>query len=260
MVQVLQIELFEQDIPAVVAMVLARCQTAAKQNLLISATGAHGLVTARQDEGFRRVLQSFFLNLPDGMPGVWVGRLKGARAMQRCYGPDFFAQVILASRALPIKHFFCGGQEGVAEALRAVCRARFDNANVVGVYSPPFRELSEAEIQELAEEINRLETDILWIGLSTPKQEIFAWRLAKFTQVHFLCTVGAAFDFHTGRVPQAPPWMQRAGLEWLFRLLSEPRRLCRRYAKVVPLFILYNLLEILQGKFYQTSTIEGGTL
>ena len=138
MVQVLQIELFEQDIPAVVAMVLARCQTAAKQNLLISATGAHGLVTAHQDGQFSHILQSFFLNLPDGMPGVWVGRLKGARAMQRCYGPDFFAQVMLASRALPIKHFFCGGKEGVAEALRVICQTRFGNLNVVGVYSPLF--------------------------------------------------------------------------------------------------------------------------
>jgi len=138
MVQVLQIELFEQDIPAVVAMVLARCQTAAKQNLLISATGAHGLVTAHQDGQFSHILQSFFLNLPDGMPAVWVGRLKGARAMQRCYGPDFFAQVMLASRALPIKHFFCGGKEGVAEALRVICQTRFGNLNVVGVYSPLF--------------------------------------------------------------------------------------------------------------------------
>ena len=111
----------------------------------------------------------------------------------------------------------------------------------------------------LAEEINRLDTDIVWIGLSTPKQEIFAWRLARFTRVHFLCTVGAAFDFYTGRVPQAPAWIQRAGMERLFRLISEPRRLWRRYAKIVSLFILYNLLEILQGKFYLSSSIEGGS-
>jgi N-acetylglucosaminyldiphosphoundecaprenol N-acetyl-beta-D-mannosaminyltransferase len=118
MVQVLQTELFEQDIPSVVATVLARCQTAEKQNLLISASGAHGLVTAAQDAQFLLILQSFFLNLPDGMPSVWVGRLKGAQRMQRCYGPDFFREVILASAPYPIRHYFCGGKESLCKINR----------------------------------------------------------------------------------------------------------------------------------------------
>lgn len=259
MVQILQVELFERDIPSAVSLMLDRCQAAEKQNLLISASGAHGLVTASQDAQFRLILQSFFLNLPDGMPSVWVGRLKGAQRMQRCYGPDFFREVILASAPYPIYHYFCGGREGVAAALKQVCAERFGNPNIVGFYAPPFREMREAEIHDLADEINRLKTDIVWIGLSTPKQERFAFQLAKYTDVHFICTVGAAFDFYTGRVQQAPKWMQQNGLEWLFRLLVEPRRLWKRYFKIVPLFIIYNLVELFQGKFFiEKQTTQGG--
>ena len=111
-------------------------------------------------------------------------------------------------------------------------------SNVVGCFTPPFREMSDEEYRQLAEQINSLEVDIVWIGISTPKQERFAVRLAQYTQVHFICTVGAAFDFHTDRVREAPRWMQQHGLEWFFRLITEPRRLWRRYIKVVPLFIL----------------------
>ncbi len=249
MVRVLDVNLFDRDIPTAVDWMLDQLSTGEKRNRLISASGAHGLVTAQQDPEFRRVLSRFDLNLPDGMPAVWVGRWKGAKGMQRCYGPDFFQAVMDATRQLAVRHFLCGGKEGVAEALRRVCAERFGNPNVVGVFSPPFREMSDDEMKDLGENINTLEADIVWIGLSTPKQERFALRLAAFTNVYFICTVGAAFDFHTGGVRQAPRWMQRAGLEWFFRLLTEPKRLWRRYAKIVPLFIYYNLREWVQGEF-----------
>ncbi|WP_229311172.1 WecB/TagA/CpsF family glycosyltransferase [Larkinella soli] len=209
----------------------------------MSATGAHGLVTAWKDPGFKAVLDSFYWNLPDGMPGVWVGRLRGAARMTRCYGPDFFRRVIEASANQAIGHFLCGGKEGVAEALKAAVGTRYSNFNVVGTFCPPFRDLSEEEFQELGRRIDQSGARIVWIGLSTPKQERFAHCLARYTQVNFLITVGAAFDFHTGRVRQAPAWMQAASLEWLFRLLMEPKRLYRRYLEIVPLFILLNLKE-----------------
>jgi N-acetylglucosaminyldiphosphoundecaprenol N-acetyl-beta-D-mannosaminyltransferase len=185
------------------------------------------------------------------MPGVWVGRLKGAKGMQRCYGPDFFKEVILKTADKPIKHFFCGGKEGVSEELRQVCMDKFGNSNIVGVYCPPFREMSGAEIEELAQKINSLNTNIVWIGISTPRQEIFAFCLSKFTNVHFLCTVGAAFDFHIGRVEQAPKWIQKIGMEWYFRLTREPKRLWKRYFEIVPLFVWYNFLEIIKGDFFE---------
>lgn len=248
MVKVLDVTLFEENVPKAVDIVLAVWKQESKQNRLISATGAHGIVTARQDADFRQILDAFYLNLPDGMPSVWIGRWKGAKSMQRCYGPDFFRDVMISSKDLPIHHFLCGGKKGVAEELKRVCERKFGNSQVVGVYSPPFREMSDDEIERLADEINQANVDIVWIGLSTPKQERFALRLSKYTRVHFLCTVGAAFDFHVGLVKQAPSWMQKAGLEWLFRLIVEPKRLWKRYLKIVPLFMIYNIVDLIHNQ------------
>lgn len=227
-----------------------------KKNKCVSATGAHGIITAKKDKKFRKILNSFYANLPDGMPGVWVGRLKGAKEMQRCYGPDFFRDTMIATKDAKMNHFFCGGKEGVADKLKKTCEEKFGNYNVVGTYSPPFREMTDNELKELAEKISVLNTNILWIGLSTPKQEIFAYRLSKFTNVNFICTVGAAFDFHTGKVKQAPTWIQKIGMEWFFRLLMEPKRLWKRYFEIVPLFIWYNIIELIKGDFFKTEMKE----
>jgi N-acetylglucosaminyldiphosphoundecaprenol N-acetyl-beta-D-mannosaminyltransferase len=217
-----------------------------RENRLVSATSAHGLVFAKRQPGFRRVLKGFFLNLPDGKPVAWVGRrLKGAPDMRQCRGSDFFRTMIDRSADRPIKHFFCGGKEGVAADLREVCADRYGNRNCVGVYSPPFREMTDDELKALADDINRSGADIVWVGLSTPKQEVFATRLARYTRVHVLATIGAAFDFHVGNVKEAPGIFRRLGLEWCYRLCTEPRRLYGRYAEVVPLFILYNLLDLI---------------
>ncbi len=246
MARVVDVQLFDGDIAGATEIVLNTCARGEKKNCLVSATGAHGIVVAHQDPGYKRVLDSFYLNLADGMPGVWVSRLKGDQHIQRCYGPDFLQAVMMASRDRNVRHYLCGGKAGVAEELKQVCEHRFGNPNVVGVASPPFREMSDEEIMGLAAEINSLNVDIVWIGLSTPKQERFAFRLACYTQVNFLCTVGAAFDFHTGRVKQAPLWMRRNGLEWAFRLVTEPRRLWKRYLVIVPLFMVYNMVDLFQ--------------
>jgi N-acetylglucosaminyldiphosphoundecaprenol N-acetyl-beta-D-mannosaminyltransferase len=205
----------------------------------VSASGAHGLTEARRDPAFAGVLRSFWMNLPDGVPVVWLGRLEGARSMERCYGPDFFREVMLATASTSVKHFFCGGKEGVAEELKSVVERKFGNRSCVGTFSPPFREMSDGEWQELEGRINAVKPDIVWIGLSTPKQELFARELSRRVKVRLIITIGAAFDIHTGHLPQAPRVMQRLGLEWLFRLAVEPRRLWRRYARVVPLFLYY---------------------
>jgi N-acetylglucosaminyldiphosphoundecaprenol N-acetyl-beta-D-mannosaminyltransferase len=224
-------------------------------NLRISTTGAHGMVISRKDMKFRNVLKSCYLNLPDGMPGVWVGRIKGAKMMERCYGPDFFKAVLSASAGHEVNHFFCGGKQGVADELKSVCEKTMGNHNIKGTFSPPFLPMSDRELSQLGKRINECNTDILWIGLSTPKQELFAERIAGFVNVGFIVTVGAAFDFYTGHVKQAPKWVQKNGIEWLFRLLCEPKRLWRRYGTIVPLFVWYNLQELLTGKFYSNSNI-----
>jgi N-acetylglucosaminyldiphosphoundecaprenol N-acetyl-beta-D-mannosaminyltransferase len=244
MVNILTIPFFDKNIPAAISMVLHESTIkSVGQNRCISATGAHGLIEAHKNPSFKTTLDQFWLNLPDGMPTVWVGRLKGAKEMKRCYGPDFFMETIKASSKLPIKHFFCGGKQGIAEQLRSNCAVRFGNNQVVGTFSPPFREMSDQEMAELAATINQSGASIVWIGLSTPKQEQFALRLAQFTQTKFIITVGAAFDFHTDQLKQAPKWMQKSGLEWFFRVLMEPKRLFMRYFEIVPQFIWLNIKE-----------------
>ncbi len=221
----------------------------ARANRLVSLTGAHGLVYSQKTPLVAAVLRAFYLNLPDGMPGVWVGRhLKGAPQMERGRGPDFFAAVMAQSASKPIKHFFCGGKEGVADQLKSACAQKFGNTQVVGTYCPPFREMSDEELRNLGATINATGADIVWMGLSTPKQEIFAQRLGRFTRVHFLVCVGAAFDFHIGAVREAPLFLQKMGMEWAFRLAMEPRRLYRRYAEIVPAFIYYNVVDLIKGE------------
>ncbi len=247
MVKVLDVPLYDRSIDDAVKEIVDDLSqnVSLSSPLCISATGAHGLVEAHKDDAFKQILASFYMNLPDGMPAVWVGRWKGARQMQRCYGPDFFAAMMKATAGLSVQHFFCGGKEGVAKELQNVCKDQWGNDGVVDVYCPPFRTLSDSEMQALGQHIEASGAHIVWIGLSTPKQEKFAARLVSFTQVRYIITVGAAFDFHTGRVKQAPKWMQNMGLEWFFRLLMEPKRLYKRYLEIVPKFIWLNIKEFL---------------
>lgn len=257
MVTVLDVPLYDKNIEAAVAELLDELQYGVddRASLCISATGAHGLVEASKDFNFKQILTQFHINLPDGMPAVWIGRLKGAKQMRRCYGPAFFEAMMRASAKQPIHHFFCGGKEGVAEALRAECGRVFENKQIVGVYCPPFRNMTDEEMQELGQQIINSGAHMVWIGLSTPKQEIFAERLAQFTRTCYIITVGAAFDFHTGKVKQAPKWMQQMGLEWFFRLLMEPKRLFKRYFEIVPKFIWLNIKEFLDFYIYKKKHI-----
>jgi N-acetylglucosaminyldiphosphoundecaprenol N-acetyl-beta-D-mannosaminyltransferase len=246
MVKVAGIQLYDGAIEQLVDEILQQCTTEQQNNYCISATGAHGIVEANKNDAFKNTLDAFYVNMPDGMPTVWVGRLKGATKMRRCYGPDFFKALLVASADLQITHFFCGGKEGVAEKLQLNCEARFGNSHVVGTFSPPFSVMTNEELALLGDTINQAGVDIVWIGLSTPKQEVFALRLAQFTRVKFIITVGAAFDFHTDRVKQAPQWVQMVGLEWFFRLLMEPKRLFSRYFEIVPYFIWLNIKEFME--------------
>lgn len=247
MVKVLGINIFDKSIDVAVSNVINECLTNNNlNNFCISATGAHGIVYSHKNPYFKKILDEFYMNLPDGMSNVWVGRLRGASTMQRCPGPDFFESLMRNSSDKPIRHFFCGGKEGIAAELKIASENKFKNTNVVGVFSPPFREMTDEEMLLLGENIIKSKADIVWIGLGTPKQECFAARLKFFTKTRFIITVGAAFDFHTGNLKKAPMIMQKSGTEWFFRLMMEPRRLYRRYLEIVPLFIAYNIKDFIK--------------
>ena len=204
----------------------------------VCVTGVHGVMEAQKDEKFRQILNQAFLCTPDGMPMVWMGRLRGHREMRRVYGPDLMLDVCSWSGQNPCRHFFYGGQPGVAERLREKLTARFPHLEVVGCYAPPFRPLNSSEVAQLQETVRRARPDIFWVGLSTPKQEKFMAEFLPQLEVPLMIGVGAAFDFHAGLVKQAPRWMQRSGLEWFYRLYQEPQRLAGRYLRNNPLFLL----------------------
>jgi N-acetylglucosaminyldiphosphoundecaprenol N-acetyl-beta-D-mannosaminyltransferase len=212
----------------------------------ISASGAHGLVEAQNDASFKKIITSFYWNLPDGMPLVWWGRLKGYTTIDRCYGPDFFAAIMRATSGVEVAHFFCGGKQGVAEELRQAVESKWSNKKVRGVYTPPFGPMHEDDWVNLVSKINESAAQVIWVGLSTPKQEKFAYELAKRVKVRYIITIGAAFDFHTGRLAQAPRWMQRSGLEWFYRLYKEPRRLWKRYIEIVPKFAILAGVDLIK--------------
>ena len=202
----------------------------------ICVTGVHGVMEAQRDAPLRGILNQALLNTPDGMPMVWVGKLKGFREMDRVYGPDLMLLVCEFTQKTNYTHFLYGGAEGVAQELKQKLEAKFPGIKIAGTYTPPFRPLNPGEEAELIRTVNEKKPDIIWVGLSTPKQEKFMAQYSGRFDATLMFGVGAAFDFHAGRVRQAPRWMQRSGLEWLFRLYCEPRRLWKRYFRNNPLF------------------------
>lgn len=203
----------------------------------VCVTGVHGVSEAQNDPAFRAVLNAAFLNTTDGMPLVWLGRRTFGGWVDRVYGPDLMLEIFQATQATTCWHFFYGGAPGVAEELKARLEARFPGVTICGTFCPPFRPLDAAEEADLQRAVRDARPDIIWVGLSTPKQERFMAEYLPKLDTTLMFGVGAAFDFHAGRVPQAPRWMQRSGLEWFYRLCSEPRRLGRRYLVNNPLFV-----------------------
>lgn len=216
----------------------------------ICITGVHGIMESQRDAGVRWIHNRAGLVTPDGMPLVWISRLQGFSHVERVYGPDLMLAVCEGSGARGYRHFFYGGAPGVGDILAARLQSRFPGLQVVGIDAPPFRPLRPDEERAAVEHINATTPDIVWVGISTPKQE--RWMAAHVGRLYapVLIGVGAAFDFHSGLKRQAPRWMQRSGLEWLFRLATEPQRLWRRYLINNPWFLWCILLQLLGRNSY----------
>jgi N-acetylglucosaminyldiphosphoundecaprenol N-acetyl-beta-D-mannosaminyltransferase len=202
----------------------------------------YGIMECRRDASLRRVYNAAGLVTPDGMPLVWLSHRAGFRFVQRVYGPDLMLELCALPGGLH-RHFLYGGAEGVPERLAARLTARFPELVVAGAYAPPFRPLSASEDVAVVDRINASGADIVWVGLGAPKQERWMAEHVERLAAPALLGVGAAFDFHAGLKLQAPRWLQRHGLEWLFRLATEPRRLAGRYLVNNPLFVLLVLIQ-----------------
>jgi N-acetylglucosaminyldiphosphoundecaprenol N-acetyl-beta-D-mannosaminyltransferase len=203
----------------------------------VCVTGVHGVMEAQTDPEFRSILNRSLLTTPDGMPTVWVGRLRGFSGMQRVFGPDLMLETCAMSVEKGYTHFLYGGAPGVAEALKKALGQRFPGLRIVGTYTPPFRPLNDTEETALRNCIAESRPDICWVGLSTPKQERFMARYLPKLDTKLMFGVGAAFDVHTGRIRDAPDWVKNAGLQWLHRLTQEPGRLWKRYLVNNPKFV-----------------------
>ncbi|ANK85029.1 WecB/TagA/CpsF family glycosyltransferase protein [Rhizobium sp. N6212] len=198
---------------------------------------AHGVVRCQDDPELRSIHNRAFLVTPDGMPLVWALKRAGHVDSDRVYGPDLMLSVFEAGTSKGIRHFLYGATPETLQHLQARLLAKFPEAEIAGSYAPPFHKLSPQEEADIADRLNRSGADIIWVGLSSPKQELWMARMRDRLDASMLIGVGAAFDFHAGLKRQAPRFIQRSGFEWAFRLLCEPRRLWRRYALVVPTFI-----------------------
>lgn len=224
---------------------------ASRSQTYVCVTGVHGVMESQSDTDLRNIHNAAGLVTPDGMPLVWLGRWWGQGQMSRVYGPDLMLALCQHSLTTGYRHFFFGGGLGVAEELSSRLRTQFPGLLIAGVYTPPFRPLTREEEDSLFESIAQSGADIVWVGLSTPKQEKFMASVLGRMPASVMIGVGAAFDFHSGRKQQAPVWMRQSGLEWLFRLITEPRRLWKRYLKNNPSFVLRVLAQSLGLRRYE---------
>lgn len=217
----------------------------------ICVADVHSIIEAQDDPAYLAILNSSFLTVSDGRPAVWVGRIQGCHRMGQVPGPDLILRFCETSRLAGYTHFLYGGAPGVAEGLKQVLSQRYPGLKVVGTYCPPFRPLTEAEEKDLRDIFGRLRPDVTWIGLGAPKQDFFMARQIGGLDTTLMIGVGAAFDMHTGRISDAPPWLKPLGLAWVHRLIQEPARLWKRYLTCVPRFLWSITLQLSGLKKYE---------
>jgi len=210
----------------------------------VCAAGVHGVMEALRDCDLRQDLNNAVINVPDGMPMTWIGRLQGFLAMDRVFGPDLMLAMCRLSVERGYRNFLYGGKAGVAEVLGETLQNRFPGLHVVGTYTPPFRSLTQKEEHDVLLKVQESRPDILWVGMSTPKQDRFMAQYANYLRVPLMFGVGAAFDFHTGSIRDCSVWVKRAGLQWLHRLIQDPKHLWRRYLRNNPAFLWHIALQL----------------
>jgi len=211
------------------------------------------IVDCQKDAKYCEIVNNAGMVTPDGMPVVWMGKLKGNQTIQRTYGPDLMRDFCQLSQQKKYRHYFYGGTELSIEKLKKNFKKQFPDLTIAGFFSPPMRSVGEPEEENILNQINAAKPDVLWVGLGSPKQDYWMANHRDKLEVPVMIGVGAAFDFFAGIKPQAPLWMRRSGLEWVFRLCSEPKRLWKRYLVGNTIFICLILKDFLQGKLFRAS-------
>lgn len=204
----------------------------------VVAAAVHVVMVAQKDPLTRKALTDAVITVPDGMPIVWAANMLGEDLPNRVYGPELMHRYCTRSVEHGHRVWLYGGRDqGALVQLALSLRKQHPGIRIVGGYSPPFRPLTDEENDTIADQINQARPDVLWVGIGVPKQERWMVQMRERLEVPVMCGVGAAFDFHAGRVSQAPRWMQERGLEWTYRIAQEPRRLLPRYLHTNPRFL-----------------------
>lgn len=228
----------------------------ARRKGYVCLAGVHGIMEAQRHPDLAAIFEASSFTFPDGTPTVWVGRLQGHKQMQRVAGPDLMLEVFRRKEFARYTHFLYGGEAGVAEQLQEKLSSQYPWVRIVGTCTPPFRELNSEEEQGLIACVRRLKPDIIWVGISTPKQERFMHRYLPVLNTTLMFGVGAAYDFHTGRLKDAPQWIKTIGMQWFHRLLQDPRRLWKRYLRNNPAFLWHIGMQLCGVKTYVAPPLE----
>lgn len=219
-----------------------------KTNNYVCVTPAHALMECHRDNQIRNVYNHAGLVTPDGMAVVWILKLLKHRDVGRVYGPDLMNELCRISLQTGYKHFFYGNTGAVLSDLKEKLEEKYPGIQIAGSISPPFRELTNQEDEEICKQISESGADILWVGLGSPKQELWMYHHQGKIDVPVMIGVGAAFDFLSGNKPQAPRWIQRSGFEWFYRFLQEPQRLWKRYLLGYPRFVILIMIELFKKR------------
>ncbi len=247
-VEILGVPVGILDMPKAVDLIGSWIGDGVPRGRYVCVTDVYNVMLAQQNPRHMDALRGADVVTPDGMPLVWVSWLRGIKETRRVSGPDLMPEICARSEETGWRHYFYGGADGVADKLAATLQAKYPRMQVAGAECPPFRPLTDEERAATIARIKATKADIVWVGLGCPKQEAWMFEHVGRLDGVVLIGVGAAFDFHTGRVARAPLWMQRSGFEWLHRLSSEPRRLWRRYLISAPQFVWLILSETFMRK------------
>lgn len=243
------------DMEQALAMVRVRLRQGRKGYVCF--VDVHGILEALKSASVAETYVQAAMAMPDGTPTVWVGRAQGLRKMNYVTGPGMMNEIFRRDEFASFSHFFYGGEPGVADDLAATLCRKYPWTRIVGIYTPPFRELTCEEEEELVAQVNRLKPDIVWVGIGTPRQDLWMRRMLPRLETRMMFGVGAAFDFLTGRIRLCPEWMKRAGLHWLHRLAQDPGRLWKRNVRNTA-FLWHVALQLSGARWYPMRSRAGG--
>lgn len=215
----------------------------------ITVNNVHTLMEGYWSAEYQEIINNGYLAIPDGKPLEIIGRIKGNNEISRLFGPSVMENFINWGRSDRLTHFFFGSSEENLNKLRAVIESKYPGTEIVGMIAPPYKPIELWDNEQFIDEINNAKPDFIWIGLGAPKQE--RWMFANYKKIDkgILFGIGAGFDYLAGNTKHAPQWMKNASLEWLYRLVQEPKRLWKRYFKTIPPFIFYASFELIGIKF-----------